>query len=57
MRDRVAACGGRLTSGPTPAGGWRVSALLPAGPAGSRAGSPAPCGHSPARRLRRDGRL
>jgi len=31
MRDRVAACGGRLTSCPTPAGGWRVSAVLPAG--------------------------
>jgi signal transduction histidine kinase len=29
MRERVAACGGRLTSGPTPGGGWRVSALLP----------------------------
>jgi signal transduction histidine kinase len=29
MRERVAACGGSLTSGPTPAGGWRVSALLP----------------------------
>jgi signal transduction histidine kinase len=53
MRDRVAACGGRLTSGPTPAGGWRVSALLPADPTGSTA----PCGHSPARRLRGDGRL
>ena len=34
MRDRIAACGGRLTSGPTPAGGWRVSALLPADPTG-----------------------
>jgi len=33
MRDRVAACGGSLTSGPTPAGGWQVSALLPADPA------------------------
>jgi signal transduction histidine kinase len=30
MRERVAACGGSLTSGPTPAGGWQVSALLPA---------------------------
>jgi signal transduction histidine kinase len=29
MRDRVAACGGSLTCGPTEAGGWRVSALLP----------------------------
>jgi signal transduction histidine kinase len=30
MRDRVTACGGSLTAGPTPAGGWRVSAVLPA---------------------------
>jgi signal transduction histidine kinase len=29
MRDRVAACGGSFTAGPTPAGGWRVSAQLP----------------------------
>ncbi len=33
MRDRVAACGGSVTAGKTPAGGWRVSALLPAGSA------------------------
>jgi signal transduction histidine kinase len=33
MRERVAACGGGLISGPTPAGGWQVSALLPADPA------------------------
>jgi signal transduction histidine kinase len=32
MRDRVAACGGSLTCGPTAAGGWQVSALLPADP-------------------------
>ena len=31
MRDRVAACGGSLTAGPTQAGGWQVSALLPVG--------------------------
>jgi signal transduction histidine kinase len=37
MRDRVAACGGSLTSGPTPAGGWRVSAVLPAAPGSLRA--------------------
>jgi signal transduction histidine kinase len=37
MRERVASCGGSLTSGPIPAGGWQVSALLPADPA-----SPAP---------------
>ncbi len=36
MRDRIAACGGSLTSGPTPAGGWRVSAVLPAGPGSLR---------------------
>ncbi len=42
MRDRVAACGGSLTSGPTPAGGWRVSAVLPAGLVSLRAdGAPA----------------
>lgn len=29
MRERVAACGGHLTSGPTAAGGWLVSASLP----------------------------
>jgi signal transduction histidine kinase len=32
MRQRVAACGGSLATGPTPAGGWHVSALLPASP-------------------------
>jgi signal transduction histidine kinase len=30
MRERVAGCGGSFGCGPTPAGGWRVSALLPA---------------------------
>lgn len=30
MRERVGACGGSLTSGPTTAGGWQVSAALPA---------------------------
>ncbi len=29
MRERVAACGGELTAGPAPAGGWRVVARLP----------------------------
>ena len=29
MRERVVACGGTLTAGPAPAGGWRVLALLP----------------------------
>ena len=32
MRDRVVACGGSLTCGPTAAGGWQVSVLLPADP-------------------------
>jgi signal transduction histidine kinase len=32
MRDRVGACGGSLTCGPTAAGGWQVSALLPVAP-------------------------
>jgi signal transduction histidine kinase len=30
MSERVAECGGTFSAGPTPAGGWRVSALLPA---------------------------
>jgi signal transduction histidine kinase len=30
MRDRAAACGGSLACGPTAAGGWQVSAVLPA---------------------------
>lgn len=30
MRERVTACGGSLSAGPTPAGGWHVLALLPA---------------------------
>ena len=29
MRERVTACGGSLTSGPTASGGWRVLAMLP----------------------------
>jgi signal transduction histidine kinase len=29
MRERVIACGGSLASGPTAAGGWQVSVLLP----------------------------
>jgi signal transduction histidine kinase len=29
MYERVTACGGSLTAGPTPAGGWQVRALLP----------------------------
>jgi signal transduction histidine kinase len=30
MRERIAACGGVLSCGPTAAGGWRASAVLPA---------------------------
>ncbi len=29
MRERARACGGRLAIGPSPRGGWRVSAVLP----------------------------
>ncbi len=32
MRERVNSCGGSLTSGAIPSGGWRVSALLPDDP-------------------------
>ncbi|HEY1368096.1 MAG TPA: ATP-binding protein [Gaiellaceae bacterium] len=32
MAHRVAACAGTLEAGPTPAGGWRVTARLPATP-------------------------
>jgi signal transduction histidine kinase len=41
MRQRVAACGGSLTAGPTPAGGWHVSALLPTTPVPAPAPEPA----------------
>jgi signal transduction histidine kinase len=34
MRERVALLGGSLSAGPTPAGGFVVSALLPLGEAG-----------------------
>jgi signal transduction histidine kinase len=30
MRERITACGGTLTAGPTASGGWRVAACLPA---------------------------
>jgi signal transduction histidine kinase len=29
LRERIGACGGTLAAGPTPQGGWRVSARLP----------------------------
>jgi signal transduction histidine kinase len=32
MKERVAACGGSVTAGPTPSGGWLVRAELPAMP-------------------------
>ena len=47
MRDRVTACGGRLTAGPTLAGGWRVCVLLPV-PAGA-ATRPGGCRYPPRR--------
>jgi signal transduction histidine kinase len=31
MWERITACGGTLTAGPTASGGWRVVACLPAG--------------------------
>jgi signal transduction histidine kinase len=54
MRERVAACGGVLTAGPSQAGGWQVRALLPARIALDPAGgllswrySPVPAPESP----------
>jgi signal transduction histidine kinase len=41
MQERVSACGGRLTSGPTASGGWHVTAFLPASYPGT-----VPCGSS-----------
>jgi signal transduction histidine kinase len=35
MRERLAVFGGSLSTGPLPAGGWSVSALLPAPREGS----------------------
>ena len=35
MGERVTALGGRLTAGTDPAGGWRVTARLPAGAHGT----------------------
>ena len=49
MKERVTALGGAFVSGPTDAGGFRVSAVIPAGPAGgparsAGAGGPAEAG-------------
>lgn len=41
MRERALAAGGALTAGPTPDGGWRVHATLPADGASSTAGATA----------------
>jgi signal transduction histidine kinase len=41
MHERITACGGSLTTGPAPAGGWQVRALLPA-LAARRIGAEAP---------------
>jgi signal transduction histidine kinase len=43
MCERVSACGGSLTTGPTATGGWHVSALLPA----NSAQQPSSPGRSP----------
>jgi signal transduction histidine kinase len=45
VRERVSACGGTLTAGPTPSGGWRVTAWLP-----SPAAISSPYGGRPRRR-------
>jgi hypothetical protein len=58
IRDRVAACGGSLISGPAPAGGWRVSAVLPAGLGSLRAdGGPANSGVSVLAKTAGSGRM
>ncbi len=46
MRERVAACGGSMSAGPAPAGGWSVTALFPGGASGFPGGAAGP---SPAR--------
>jgi hypothetical protein len=44
MRERAAAAGGRLTTGPRPGGGWRVHAELPADGLGAPVGGRGPRG-------------
>jgi signal transduction histidine kinase len=46
MSERVAACGGTLTAGPTPAGGWRVAARLPGSTTPTNAETPVSAGVS-----------
>jgi signal transduction histidine kinase len=40
MRERVAACGGEVTTGPADGGGWQVLARLPLEPGQARTSSP-----------------
>ncbi|MEU7164194.1 sensor histidine kinase [Streptomyces morookaense] len=42
MRERTAMLGGELAVGPTPEGGWEVTAFLPASASAASAASPAP---------------
>ncbi|WP_052849014.1 sensor histidine kinase [Streptomyces avicenniae] len=42
MRERAAACGGTLTAGPVPGGGFRVEVRLPLAPPAERPPGPAP---------------
>jgi signal transduction histidine kinase len=44
MRERVEVHGGRVTAGPRPSGGWRVTATLPLPAAATSVGSAAPRG-------------
>jgi signal transduction histidine kinase len=48
MRARVTACGGEISIGPVPGGGWQVLARLPLEPGRARISSPNPSGSSTA---------